>query len=110
MGTDKQARTIDLAELRRAVEALFDHVMVTRGISEVAIDHPLYWSVLPGESRAMDEQPAALGVGDLNDDLDFVLSVLKPGALPVALTLTEVAPLLAYVGEVVSDQVANQGG
>ncbi|GAB3787889.1 hypothetical protein [Dyella agri] len=104
------AKTIDLIELRRAIEVLFDHIMITRGIREVEIEHPFYWAVLPGESRAMDERPSDLGVGDLNDDLDFVLGVLRPDASPVALTLTEAAPLLAYVGEAVSNKVANQGG
>ncbi|WP_158884385.1 hypothetical protein [Rhodanobacter sp. L36] len=101
MATGKQTRTIELAMLRRAVDALFDHVMIARGINEVVIDQPMYWSILPHDSRKMDEPPSELGVGNLNDDLDFVPSVLKTGASPVSLTLTEVAPLLTYVGEVV---------
>jgi hypothetical protein len=105
-----QAKTINLAELRRAVNVLFDHIMVTRGITEVAIEEPLYWCVLADQVRTMDQTPVDFGVGDLSDDLYFVLNVLRPESSPVALTLTEVAPLLAYVGEAVSNKVAGQGG
>jgi hypothetical protein len=109
MEEQKALRTVDVARLRDAINVLFDHVLTTCGITEVAIDEPLYWAVLSDEARVMNAVPSAPGVGNLNDDLDFVLAVLAPDAEPAALTLTEVAPLLAYIGEAVSFKIAPQG-
>jgi hypothetical protein len=99
-------RVIDIAQLQRAVNRLLDHVLMA-GVREVTIEQPLYWTVV--NPRSLHEQPSELGVGDLCDDLEFALGVLDPGAEPMALSLTEVAPLLAYVGEVVSARGMERG-
>ncbi len=54
--------------------------------------------------------PAQLDVGSLVDDWGFVSSLLEPDASPVAYQLTELAPLLAYVGEKLAVELAGKGG
>lgn len=102
----EKRRVIDIAELQRAVNLLFDHVLAA-GVREVPIDQPLYWTVV--NPRSLHEAPSELGIGDLCDDLEFTLGSLDPGAHPMALTLTEAAPLLAYVGEMVAAREAERG-
>lgn len=109
MESSKKAKTINLAELRCAIDVLFDDIMITHGLTEVAIEDPLYWCVLADQARDMDQVPVDFGVGDLNDDLEFALGPLNPDSEPVALTLTEVAPLLAYIGEVAYDRGRRRG-
>lgn len=104
---DKDRAVIDIARLQQAVNRLFDHILEA-GVREVAIEQPLYWTVV--NPRSLHQQPSELGVGDLCDDLEFTLGVLDENVEPVSLTLTEAAPLLAYVGEVVSNQLAGRGG
>ena len=104
---DKDRAVIDIAKLQQAVNRLFDDILKA-GVREVTIEQPLYWTVI--NPRSLHEQPSELGVGDLRDDLEFTLGVLDDDADPVALTLTEAAPLLAYVGEVVSSQLAGRRG
>lgn len=97
---------IDIARLQQAVNRLLDHILAA-GVREVAIEQPLYWTVV--NPCSLYEQPSELGVGDLCDDLEFTLGVLASDADPTALVLTEAAPLLAYVGEVVSG-LSTKGG
>lgn len=104
---EKDRAIIDVARLRQAVNRLLDDILKA-GVREVTIEQPLYWTVI--NPRSLHEQPSELGVGDLCDDLEFTLGVLEKDAEPVALTLTEAAPLLAYVGEVVSSRLAGRQG
>jgi len=58
----------------------------------------------------MERSPGDLGVGDLFADLDFVEQVLSAKDQPVALALIELAPILAYIGEVAGEKLASTGG
>lgn len=102
---------IELQKLRDVVNRLFDHIIVTRDIGKVELDADFYWDI-PEEKRysATQPQPDDLGVGDLEDDWEFVSSLLKKGSNPVAYQLTEVAPLLRRIGEVLGRQLADKGG
>ena len=58
----------------------------------------------------MGADPGELEVGNLADDWEFVSSLSQANAPPVAFQLTELAPLLAYVGEALADQLSPRGG
>ena len=54
--------------------------------------------------------PGALDVGNLADDWEFVSRLLREENQPVAYQLTELAPLLAYIGEALAKDLGKRGG
>lgn len=95
---------IQLQQLRDIVNRLFDHLITTKQVDKVELGADLYWDV-PEERRyvgSTQPQPDDLDVGDLEDDWEFVSSLLNKDTDPVAYQLTEVAPLLRRVGEVLA--------
>ena len=101
---------IDLLELRSVTLRLLDHLIETRGVACVALDENFYWSVPSDVVFRTETMPAQLDVGSLADDWEFVSALLKPDVSPVAYQLTELAPLLAYIGEKLSVELASRGG
>ena len=57
----------------------------------------------------MEIDPGELEVGDLADDWEFVSRLLQEENQPVAYQLTELAPLLAYLGEVLARDLSERG-
>ena len=57
----------------------------------------------------MELNPGELDVGDLADDWEFVSRLLQEENHPVAYQLTELAPLLAYLGEVLAQDLGERG-
>jgi hypothetical protein len=101
---------VDLLELRRVVNRLLDHLIETRGVRAVPLDDRYYWEVPAPDRYRMDVDPAALEVGDLTEDWEFVSRLLQEEDAPVAYQLTELAPLLAYLGEVLARDLGEEGG
>jgi hypothetical protein len=101
---------VDLLELRRVVNRLLDHLIETRGIRAVPLDDRYYWEVPAPDRYRMEVDPGALEVGDLADDWAFVSRLLQEANEPVAYQLTELASLLAYLGEVLARDLGEEGG
>ncbi len=101
---------IDLVELRAVVNRLLDHVIKTRGVRTLALERPYYWEVPAPERYNVEAEPAELEVGNLADDWAFVVRLLQRSNQPVAYQLTELAPLLDYVGQALADELAPSGG
>jgi hypothetical protein len=101
---------VDLLELRRVVNRLLDHLIETRGVRAVALHDRYYWEVPAPDRYKMEVDPGALEVGDLADDWEFVSRLLQEANAPVAYQLTELAPLLAYLGEVLARDLGEEGG
>ena len=102
-------RTIDLRGLKESVNVLLDHI-IDSGIESIPLEKQLYWQVDAKERFDLQKSPTELVVGDLFDDLDFVERVLLRKQDAVAYTLTELAPILEYIGEVASGKLAEDGG
>jgi len=102
-------RVVDISVIKQAVNLLLDHV-IEQGIESIPLDAQFYWKVLDDEKYLMEKRPDNLGVGDLFSDLSFVEQMLSAKEQPVALTLTELAPVLAYIGEVAGQKLAAKGG
>lgn len=102
-------RTIDISTVKAAVNLLLDHIMES-GLKELPLNEQLYWKVLDNEKYVMNKPPGDPGVGDLFADLDFVEGVVSDGQQLTALTLTELGPLLTYIGEFSGDRLAAKGG
>jgi len=102
-------RTIDIATVKAAVNLLLDHIM-ENGLGKLPLNEQLYWKVLDNEKYVMNKTPGEPGVGDLFTDLDFVEAVVSDGQQLTALTLTELGPLLTYIGEFAGESLAAKGG
>jgi hypothetical protein len=101
---------VDLIELKKVVNRLLDHVIETRGVRAVTLGDRYYWEVPAPDRYRGEVDPGELDVGDLADDWEFVSRLLHEENQPVAYQLTELAPLLAYLGEVLARDVGEQGG
>jgi len=106
---NNRMRNIDIRKLKEVINLLLDHV-VDKGFDSIALEEQFYWKVSDSEKYRVNNEPTELSVGDLFDDLDFVERVLHNKDNIVSYTLTEVASVLAYVGEVASNRLAPQGG
>lgn len=100
---------IDVSKLKEVVNLLLDHI-IEMGVDKVSLEEQFYWKVSDSEKYEMTSKPANLVVGDLFDDLEFVENVLRDRGHVVSYTLTEVAPILAYLGEVASNKLSSHGG
>ena len=101
---------IDLKKLRMVVNRLFDHVIDTRNTGRVTLDKVHYWDLSSQSLYDMDIKPTEFDVGSLSDDWEFLKSLLNENEQPVAIQLTEVAPLIRAIGEALGPQLASKGG
>jgi hypothetical protein len=96
-------KSINLRELQQATNRLFDHIIKTRGVESIELRQNFYWSTPTEQFYDVKNDPKQLDVGSLYDDWEFVQSLTRDETEPVAFQLTEVAPLLRYIGEVVKE-------
>lgn len=101
---------IDLVELKKVVDRLFEHVIETRGVKVLRIEGNYYWNIPDDGVYNMSNKPTELNIGSLNDDWNFISSLLNDNADPVAYQFTEVSPLLRYLGQALSRDLAKFGG
>lgn len=103
---------INLEKLQIVVNQLFDHIIKTRHVNSIklASNQNYYWQIEPEKLYDISVKPSEFTVGSLADDWDFVSSLLDKNSDPVAYQLTEVAPLLNYIGEALSKELAKHGG
>lgn len=101
---------IDVVKLKSVIDRLFDHVIKTCGVRRVELGSDLYWDMSEDALYNVVDQPHELDIGRLSDDWELVSNVLEEDATPVAYQLTEVAPLLRRLGEVLGKDLASRGG
>ena len=96
---------IRISDVRKIVNSLLDHIEVARGITSVALVRSFYWQIAEPRRFDMSRDPdgADLVVGSLEDDWQFVSGLLAEDALPVSLQLTELAPILDFIGRTVGE-------
>jgi hypothetical protein len=96
---------IDLRDLKRAVNALLDHVIEDLNIGKVALNstEDFFWDCPPGEMYDMSHKPREWWTGRLTDDLEFIQKMLLSDGGYLPLMLTHAAPLLRYVGQKVRE-------
>lgn len=101
---------INLRDVKTITNRLLDHLIETRGLEQVEVEKSFYWSV-PAEDRyEVEKDPGQLDVGDVRDDWEFVSTLLDDENQPVAYQLTELAPVLQCLGELLGEQLAKEGG
>jgi hypothetical protein len=96
-----EPRRIKVSDIRKVVLRLLDHIERDRGIEDVEISQNFYWLIDPGARFDMGRDPSEFEVGSLIDDWDLVSGLLQEGSEPVSLQLTELAPVLDFVGRAV---------
>lgn len=101
---------IDLLKLKDVVNRLLDHIIVTRGVQSFEIEQTNYWNIPSEEIYDATNRPSALDIGSLNDDWEFLSSLLDKENEPVAYQLTQLAPLIRYIGETLGKDLAKMGG
>lgn len=99
-----------LINLKAATNRVLDHIIERCGVETVEIETSFYWDIDPKSRYNMNEDPDRLDVGSLEDDWNFSSSLLSEETQPLANQLTELAPLLLYVGEVLGQRLGKDGG
>ncbi|MDP3541481.1 MAG: hypothetical protein Q8T11_03310 [Elusimicrobiota bacterium] len=96
-----QPNEIDLAELKRTVDAIFEHLLNDVGVKKVTIpnDTDFYWEVPSDELYSVSQAQPKLDTGRLTDDWEFLSPILKDNRQAVGLMFTHIAPLLRYIGQ-----------
>src|SRR5262245_39202325 len=101
---------LDVSELKAVIDRIFDHIITVRRVRTVELGADLYWDIPPEGLYNVIDEPEHFDIGRLSDDWEFVSGLLKEDASPVAFQLTEVAPLLRRLGEVLGQTLAPKGG
>ena len=101
---------INLIDLRKAVDRVFEHTIETRGIKELNIPQVFYWNVSFKDRFEMAKKPEELGIGSLADEWDFAQNLLAGDGSPIAYQFCQLAPILDYIGNVLAKELAGRGG
>ncbi len=90
---------IDIEKLRLITNQIFDHISCDLKISKVPLEQDYYWNIPSDSLFDVDSTPSELDIGQLFDDLEFLLKTLDNEEQAVSLMFVHLAPLLRYVGE-----------
>lgn len=94
---------VRISDIRKVVLRLLDHIERDRGITSVQLSKNLYWGFEPQARFDMSRDPPEFEVGSLNDDWEFVSGLLDDSNEPVSLQLTELAPILDFIGQEIGE-------
>jgi hypothetical protein len=94
---------VRISDVRKVVLRLLDHIERDRGISSVQLSKNFYWGIEPQARFDMGRDPSEFEVGSLDDDWEFVSGLLDDSNEPVPLQLTELAPILDFIGQEVGE-------
>jgi hypothetical protein len=89
---------VDLHRLKAVVTRLLDEAITDHSSAEFKLDENFYWTVDPVKQFDMSSTPIAEHVGSLHDDWEMTHWMADEPTRVGSYSLTEVAPLLAYVG------------
>jgi hypothetical protein len=90
---------IRISDMRLAVNRILDHIENDLGQETVVLDQDSYWDVADDERYNFTKIPENFGHGQLQDDWQFLSSILEDKDQAVALMLIHAAPLLRRIGE-----------
>jgi hypothetical protein len=94
--------TIDIEEIRQAVNVLLDHLR-DRGIRKVELREDYYWEIDAAKLYDATNEPTEFSIGSLFDDLESIQPLAAGNDQPVVPLLLKIAPLLRYIGDVAID-------
>jgi len=90
---------IQLSDLRRAADALFDHLEQT-GRTEVEVTEDFYWSIPEKHLYSVYAPPpeSDLTMGQLSDDWNELTKIASGKSPPLAYALVWLSSLLRFIG------------
>ena len=88
---------IEIEELRKITNLIFDHIRDDINVSEINLDKDFYWDIDDDKIYDMESKPVEVDVGQLHDDWEF-LSKIDNKEEAVSLMFVHLAPLLRYIG------------
>lgn len=100
---------INLRQLRTVTIRLFDQLVQSEEVCKIGQHSNFYWNMKPEVLYDMSQEPKEFDVGSLADDWEFVSSLLDEKNEPVTYQFTEIAPILRYIGEVLSGSFSDDG-
>ena len=102
-------QALDLRRLKAVVTRLLDEAITEHGSAEFELSENLYWQITFAKQFDMSSAPIANEVGSLHDDWEMTRWLADEPTKVSALALTEVAPLLAYVGIKLAHRIDQRG-
>ena len=100
---------IDIRKLKESIDVLLDHI-IDSGVERLDIETQYYWQVEESREYDFQRQPEGYAVGDFYEDMAPMEQVLSSKENVLAYTLTELAPIVAYVGKAAGRKLAPTGG
>ena len=88
---------IEVQQLQQIAYRLLVHIIQNGGIRTVTLEKDFYWDIPLDQLYDVETTPE-LVMGSLNDDWEFVSDLQAKDSDPVSVSLTELAPLLRYLG------------
>jgi hypothetical protein len=91
------AKTIDIAEIRRISDLIFEHILNNLEVKSVELTEDMYWTITPNDIYDIGNDPKDFGIGQLYDDLDFLRRILDDESQAVPAMMMHLAPILGYL-------------
>jgi hypothetical protein len=90
---------LQLSDLRRATDALFDHLERT-GRTEIEVTEDFYWNIPEKRLYSVYSPPpeSELTVGQLSDDWNELTKIASGQRPPIAYALVWLSSLLRFIG------------
>jgi hypothetical protein len=104
------ADKINLEELQIITNKIFDHIIKTRNVKSIDLVKNYYLEIDSEDLYDIATKPSEFTIGSLKDNWEFLSELLNQESIPVAYQLTELAPLLNYIGEALAKELAQYGG
>lgn len=104
------SRKVNLHDISRIVEAIVNHTVAKRESPEVMLRQNLYWNLPSPDVYKVTADAPLPDVGSLYDDWDFIREIATGEQEPLANNLTKMTQLMRYLGEVLGDELADEGG
>ena len=104
------AKEIELSELKRAIDMIFNHIENGLKLKKIRLDHDYYADMdlqeqfeILSNSGNVPLENIEIGVGQLYDDWEFLENMMRDDSA-VALMFEHVAPILRYIGYKAQEQ------
>ncbi len=107
MVKSKCQRELELKTLKKWIIELLDAVEDDLGIDKITLSNDYYWTLEPKSKYSFENEPtnSNLLVGQLFDDLDFLILGANESAPLSRAQLCHVVPLLGYLDYCVNEKI-----
>ncbi len=88
--------------MQKISNLIFDHILNVLNVKSVELTKDMYWSISQNDLYDIESEPKNFGIGQLYDDMDFLLKVLSDDSQAVPLMMMHLAPIFEYLSTQVS--------